>query len=192
MIYCEICGAPIEFGKGRKVYVDGAELNICPVCATKLSTRTVKQEVQQQILRSSSRLLQSVGRGATTSSSTKSGFTKKEDVVQVSKPTKVTRGVVEEKLELVEDFAERIRRAREALGWDQRTLALKLKVSENVVKRIENGKLRPPIDLARKIEEVLNVKILVPAVEDLIGNKGKVEKYVTFGEIVSIRGVEEE
>jgi putative transcription factor len=100
--------------------------------------------------------------------------------------------LVSEKLELVDDFAERIRRAREALGWDQKTLALKLKVSENIVKRLESGKLRPPIDLAKKIEEILNIKILVPAVDEMVSSRGKVEKYVTFGEIVSIRGAEEE
>lgn len=95
-----------------------------------------------------------------------------------------------DKLELVEDFAERIKRARETLGWDQRTLALKLKVSENVIKRIESGKLRPTIELARKIEEILKVKLLVPAVEDLAGG-GKIQKYVTLGEVVNIRGGEE-
>lgn len=97
---------------------------------------------------------------------------------------------VNEKLELVEDYAERIKRARESLGWDQRTLAMRLKVSENIIKRIESGKLRPTIDLAKKLEEVLNIKLLFPAVEDELEG-GKIQKYVTLGEVVTIRGVEE-
>lgn len=76
------------------------------------------------------------------------------------------------------------------MGWDQRTLALKLKVSENIVKRIESGKLRPTLDLAKRLEEVLNIKLLVPSIEEVIEDN-KAQKYATLGEIVKIRGAEE-
>jgi putative transcription factor len=185
-----MCGSPVEVSKSKKIYVDGAELTVCQTCGAKLLAKAVKQEALQQKNQGIQRSSSSIGRVLQYSSTTRQSPSQKG--VQTSQSTKPIKTSVDEKLELIEDFAEKIRRAREAVGWDQKTLALKLKVSENIIKRIESGKLRPPIDLARRIEEILNVKILVPAVDDMVSSKGKVEKYVTFGEIVSIRGGEED
>ena len=94
-----------------------------------------------------------------------------------------------EKYELVEDFAERIRKARERLGWSTKMLAMKVKESETTIRRIESGKLRPTLELAKRLEEVLGIKLLVPAVEEELGlfSSERRGEYVTLGEIVSIR-----
>ncbi|MEM1644488.1 MAG: multiprotein bridging factor aMBF1 [Ignisphaera sp.] len=186
-----MCGEPIELSKSRKVYIDGAKLTLCATCASKLSPRNITQRTQQQqpLSRSLHQPTRS-GPPAPTVTSTKALESGKTTLAP--KPRVSGIAIASEKLELVEDFAERIRRAREALGWDQKALALKLKVSENIIKRIESGRLRPPNDLAKKLEEVLNIKLLVPAIEDVIEGKSKADKYVTLGEIVTIRGVEED
>ncbi len=112
--------------------------------------------------------------------------------VSAKRSTPARRSSIDEKLELVEDYAERIRKAREKLGWSQRVLAEKVKVSENVIKRIESGRLRPTIDLARRLEEVLGIKLLVPSVDQELTEAGstKVKTYVTLGEILSVRNEE--
>lgn len=187
-----MCGSPIEISRSRKVFVDGAELILCPTCSAKLSPKSIKQEVLQHGQQKQLSLpVQSI-KMQHRSPAVRFSSSQSRSTSLSLQSTKSSKMLVSEKLELVDDFAERIRRAREALGWDQKTLALKLKVSENIVKRLESGKLRPPIDLAKKIEEILNIKILVPAVDEMVSSRGKVEKYVTFGEIVSIRGAEEE
>ncbi|MEM0501673.1 MAG: helix-turn-helix domain-containing protein, partial [Ignisphaera sp.] len=65
-------------------------------------------------------------------------------------------------------------------------LAGRVKVSENIVKRIESGKLRPTLELARKLEEVLGIKLLMPSIEEELKQQ-KVQKYVTLGEIVNVK-----
>ncbi|MEM1526195.1 MAG: multiprotein bridging factor aMBF1 [Ignisphaera sp.] len=184
-----MCGEPIELGKGRRIRIDSAELTVCAACASRFSPRNLSQK-SQQLQPYSRSLPQSTRPRSPTATSAK--YLEGGKKTSTPKPRGPSRAVVSEKLELVEDFAERIRRAREAFGWDQKALALKLKVSENIIKRIESGRLRPPNDLAKKLEEVLNIKLLVPAIEDMIESKGKADKYVTLGEIVSIRGVEED
>jgi len=72
-------------------------------------------------------------------------------------------------------------------------LAEKVKESVTTIKRIESGKLRPTIDLAKRLEEVLRIKLLVPSVEEELGpREAHTKKYVTLGEIVAIRGVEQD
>ncbi len=93
-----------------------------------------------------------------------------------------------EGFDLVEDFGDRIRKAREARGWSEAVLAQKLRVSVDVVRRIESGKLKPSIQLARNIESVLKIKLIVPTEEgEATGELGP----VTFGDIVVVRRGEE-
>jgi putative transcription factor len=96
-----------------------------------------------------------------------------------------------ERYEVVDDYAERVRRARQRLGLTQKELAQRVKVSENVIKRIEAGTLVPTIDLARRLERVLGVKLLEPVVEEEteVGStkRGREEFYLTLGDIAEIR-----
>jgi transcriptional regulator with XRE-family HTH domain len=57
-----------------------------------------------------------------------------------------------------EDFATRVRQAREARGWDQKTLALRAGVPSSVISRLERG-FNPGITLvsARRIAKALGL-----------------------------------
>jgi putative transcription factor len=91
-------------------------------------------------------------------------------------------------LELVENYGEVIRRARENLGLARETLAVMLGIKETVLRRIEAGQLQPDISLAKKLEKTLGVKLLVEA-QDEGGAKGggRVERGLTLGEVAEIR-----
>jgi putative transcription factor len=90
-----------------------------------------------------------------------------------------------EEYELVEDYAERIRGAREARGWTTAALAQRLRISESLLRKIEQGKMKPSIDLARRIESVLRIKLLEPAeYEEELESE---EFYPTLGDVVVIR-----
>jgi putative transcription factor len=95
-----------------------------------------------------------------------------------------------ERYEIVKDYSEKIRRAREAMGLSTRDLANMIKESENIVKRIESGRLVPPIDLARRIENVLKIQLVVPSVDQEL-EESKAPKQVsadlTLGDIIQIR-----
>ncbi len=183
---CEICGAIIPPGKGHRVLVDNTILLVCDSCYSKIMSR---KKVQQSATPLTPHTQQSISRGLASSVSVQletPATRRSSTVYQQNKGVRQSQSLYE-KYELVEDYAERIRRAREALGWSQAVLATKVKVSENIIKRIESGKLRPSHDLAKRLEEVLNIKLLVPAIEDMYGEKKESLKEVTLGEIVRIR-----
>lgn len=96
-----------------------------------------------------------------------------------------------EDLELVEDYGEVVRRARMEMGLSQEDLAKQLNEKLTIIKKIEAEEFRPSIELARKIERVLKVKLLVPAEEpvDLSGFKeaGKLAGGVRLGDLLKKR-----
>ncbi|ABU81669.1 multiprotein bridging factor aMBF1 [Ignicoccus hospitalis] len=73
-------------------------------------------------------------------------------------PKPKTKKVVE--YVVVEDYAERVRKARERLGLSRRELGMKVGEHETVIKRIELGRLEPDLELARKLERVLGVELV--------------------------------
>ncbi|MCX8196154.1 MAG: multiprotein bridging factor aMBF1 [Acidilobaceae archaeon] len=96
-----------------------------------------------------------------------------------------------ESYDITEDYAERIKRARQERGWSEAVLAQRLRVSVDLVRKIEAGKLKPTISLAKSIEEILKVKLLVPT-EESDEEFSRVPGKVTLGDIVVVRKKGEE
>ncbi|MEM3897967.1 MAG: multiprotein-bridging factor 1 family protein [Nitrososphaerota archaeon] len=71
-----------------------------------------------------------------------------------------------EDLELVENYGELVREARSRMGLTQEELASQIGEKATVIKKIEHGELRPSIELARKLEKFLKIRLLVPAEEE--------------------------
>ncbi|MCS7126315.1 MAG: multiprotein-bridging factor 1 family protein [Aigarchaeota archaeon] len=84
-----------------------------------------------------------------------------------------------EEYEYVEDFGRLIREAREKMGLTQEDLAKQLNEKVTVIRKIEAGEFNPSIELVKKIERLLKIKILVPAVEEELEH---LSKYVEKGE----------
>ncbi|MDT7862017.1 MAG: multiprotein bridging factor aMBF1 [Saccharolobus sp.] len=89
-------------------------------------------------------------------------------------------------LEIVADYYKIIKSAREKLGLSQQELAQKLKVSENIIKRFESGKLKPTLAQAKQLEKILNVKLIVP-VEAEENSSELDDLELTLGDVVNIR-----
>lgn len=67
----------------------------------------------------------------------------------------------EESLEVViEDYAGLIRKAREQSKFTQRELALRLKEKESIIHKLETGQFMPSLELARKLENFLNIRLI--------------------------------
>lgn len=99
---------------------------------------------------------------------------------------KPRRQAKEEVLEVVDNYPDIIRGARESKGWTQAALAQRLKVSEALIKKIESGKYKPTVELARKIEALLNVKLLQPIESEGEGEEPP-EDALTFGDVAVVR-----
>jgi len=88
---------------------------------------------------------------------------------------------------IVPDFADLIRNAREKTGQKQEVFAKKINEKASLVHYLETGKHKPSIELARKLEKALGIKLVEQIKDD--GTKYKATKSgsVTIGDIVKIR-----
>ncbi|MEM0496659.1 MAG: multiprotein bridging factor aMBF1 [Acidilobaceae archaeon] len=140
-----------------RVLIDESEFNICARCLSKLGSKAIIITQQER----------------------------REEKKPKAK-AKPVKTYPPEGYDLVEDFGERVKRAREERGWSEKVLAQKLRVSIDVIRRIESGKYKPTIHLARSLENILKIKLLTPteeAEEEVISKPDK----VTLGDIVVIR-----
>jgi putative transcription factor len=90
--------------------------------------------------------------------------------------------------DIVEDYGERIRKARMERGLSQKDLAMQMKEKELLIKKIEKGELIPEEDVRKKLEKALEIK-LVDTITDESEKKthGKITQ--TLGDLTIIRKV---
>ncbi len=90
-------------------------------------------------------------------------------------------------LVLVEDYGRKIREARERAGMDVKTLAQRLGVKETTLRKIEEGKLTPPDDVARRLERLLGITLYEEIVVEYRGGEEEEEPTLTLGDVVKLR-----
>lgn len=136
--FCELCGVRIE-GKPNRVFIEGAVFIVCGGCV-----KYGGKELPMIDRRPPSSIGARQTRGV--------------------KPSPRPRRF-EEMYEVVEGYAKLVYEARDSFGLTRELLASQIGEKESVVKRIESGRMVPPIELARKLERVLKVKLLRPIEE---------------------------
>lgn len=87
----------------------------------------------------------------------------------------------------MEDYAERIRDAREGQGWTQQFLAHKLNERESFIKNIESGHMAPPIDVAKRLEKLLEIQLLEKPSREEVDTKVETGSDLTLGDIVDVK-----
>ncbi len=175
IIYCELCGTPIRRRDAVRIVLEGATLLVCPRCASRIRSKNTRPQPNPKMIYTKQKTLQA------------------NRTNRMSRSPSRRRGISRrmlESLEVVPDYATRIRNARQRLGWSTRILAEKVGEPESVIKRIEDGRLMPTIDMAMRLEKVLKIKLLQPIVED----SEEISKYtshinteLTLGDIANIR-----
>ena len=75
--------------------------------------------------------------------------------------------VVERTEDIVEDYADKIRRARQKMNIELEELAKMLNEKESFLRHIEKGEMIPTIKLAKKLEKVLHIKLVEEVVRTL-------------------------
>jgi len=92
--------------------------------------------------------------------------------------TKSIRSRIEpqRELEIVEDYTIKIRKVRQSLGLNQDQFAQKLNEKPSLLRRIETGKVKPSIKLAKKIEKVYGIKLITTS--EIIDTSAQVGKYM--------------
>jgi len=163
-LYCEVCGSEIVGKPGRSL-VEGATLIVCQQCSSLGKELPGFPERRQR-----RPLLGSVTSHTRT-------------------PIESLPKAVEES-DLVEDYPEIVKEAREKLGLSQTDLAFKAKEKVTVIQKIELGKILPTMRLTKELEHILRVKLLAPRAElevSTIPVRQVGRRELTLGDIALVR-----
>jgi len=94
----------------------------------------------------------------------------------------------EEKIELlVEDYADLIKKKRESIGLSQKDFASRINEKESMIHKIETGAFEPPLDLAKKLEKILGIKLVEEHLEKHEKFKRSKEGGFTLGDFIKVK-----
>ncbi|MBO3839617.1 MAG: multiprotein bridging factor aMBF1 [Thermoproteota archaeon] len=145
MMICEICGSRAP--RLRRVVVEGSVMSVCPEC---FNTLTKKIPVEEEFPESVNRPLKA-----------------KKTVAKPPVPKPVEKKAVKTEssfeMELVENYRDLIKNRMRELGWSEEELGARTGLKESLIKKIEAGRIVPSIPDARKMEDVLKIKLLKPS-----------------------------
>lgn len=156
---CELCGRDVP--RLRKVVIEGVILNVCDECA-KFGKEIKNGEIPKDVKYIPPEVI-------------------RERVER--KKRRRYRDLDEEEV-LVEDYAERIRHARERLGMTQDELAKKILEKRTVISKLERGEMHPDEALIKKLEKALGIK-LKEKVTATYRKEEKKTRALTLGDLIS-------
>jgi len=161
-VICELCGA--EVPRTKNVAIEGTVLAVCPSCAKfgdEVTTPVVRRSTMPPII---------------------------AERLEARKRRLTPRDVYAEagEMELVEDFPQRIRAAREARGWKQADLGAKINEKASVIAKLESGAMDPPDELVRKIERELGIR-LKEKVQPVAVKKQSASGTLTLGDLIKMQ-----
>jgi putative transcription factor len=164
-----MCGETIR-GTAKLVRVEGAELQVCTKCE-KFGTEV--QQVRRTDIARPSTAAPRPGRTPTT-------------VVPAERRKRDLFDYMEG--EIVEDYAARIRKARMDKGLSPKDLAMQIKEREHLIKKIENGELIPEEDVRKKLEKILEIRLIDAPLQEA-ENKVPSTLSPTLGDLTIIKKV---
>ena len=132
---CEICGKTVPEHNPIRAKIEGSVMVVCKECSRlgKIQKAPPKPKYVKQ--------------------------TKAKRNAPAKKTRNYSRND-EPSEELIEDFSNEVRRARESKNWSREDLGKKINERVSVITRIETGKMTPDLKLTKKLEKALNVKLL--------------------------------
>ena len=175
MVQCEMCGT--ETGSPEKDKNEGAELEVCDDCAD-FGTEVKTEETASTSTKYSTSSSGSASSSGSTSSS--SGGTSGGGGGGGSR-----RDMFDEMDEVVQDYDERIRTAREADDLTQEELANQLNEKASLIRKLERGEVLPSDSMQRKLERALGIDLSMGGSgEDSEWSGGSATGGTTLGDVV--------
>jgi putative transcription factor len=139
-------------GRGRNVTIEGAEMIVCPQCATRFASQQSSTPSKSTTPRTQPSWMHSQTTSSTTRPPTKS----------VKRKPKPRSEITLDDMILVENYAELIRNARQKAKMSQDVLAQKVGERVSTLQAIESGRLKPTKKTLRGLERELEISLLEP------------------------------
>jgi putative transcription factor len=162
-LFCEICGYEIV-GKPARSLVEGATLIVCQKCAS-LGTQLPGFPNNR------------IGPPRRVASHTNAPIQRLPKIVEES--------------DVIDEYPNIVKEGRTKLGLSQQDLAFKAKEKITVIQKIEIGKVLPTVRLAKELEHILHVRLLVPADETELPTSKMMRRpsspTVTLGDIALVK-----
>ncbi|WP_435078005.1 multiprotein bridging factor aMBF1 [Halococcus sp. AFM35] len=169
MVQCEMCGA--ETSSPTTVEIEGAELDVCDDCAdfgTEVEQQSTGEPSTKYSTGSSSD--GSAGSSSAGGSSGSSGARRHD--------------MFDDMEEVVQDYDERIRTARESAGLSQKELAQELNEKASLIRKLERGASLPSDSVQSKLERKLDITLTEGGVSDTEWEGGASTGEYTLGDVV--------
>ena len=166
---CEVCGHKIH-DEPITAIIEGAKLTVCVECSKH------GKIVHQEEIALPKKSLQKT----------------QAPVAMVQRKPVVAK--VEITQEPAEDYANKIRAAREKLGLTHEELGKKINEKASVLRNLEAGKMSPNNQLASKLEHMLKIKLLVSISEEKVPPpvSKAANQELTLGDLIDIDSKDEE
>ena len=87
--------------------------------------------------------------------------------------------------DIVDNYFVLIKNARGKLNLTQKELALKLNEKENLLSKVESGNLKPNLDLAKKLEKFLKIKLVEKFKTEAVVSSGSKNDSFTVGDYIN-------
>ena len=171
MVQCEMCGA--ETSTPKTVQIEGAELDVCENCAD-FGTEVEQPTTESTSTKYSTDSGGSSGSGGSADAGGSSG----------GRSRSRRRDMFDDMDEVVQDYDERIRNAREAAGLSQQELAKELNEKASLIRKLEHGSILPSDSVQKKLERRLDIALTEGGVEDTEWEGGASTGEYTLGDVV--------
>ncbi len=159
---CEMCGKDVTFL--RKVTIEGVSLEVCSECA-KFGVESKKEVPKEQ--------------------APKPIIAQRLEIREKrSRPRDVLEGF--DKEDLVEDYAQRIRIAREKTGMSQKELAMKINERVTILSKIESAQMRPDEKIIAKLQNELGI-VLKERVPEFAAAKESTRASLTLADLIKMQ-----
>ncbi|MBI5001658.1 MAG: TIGR00270 family protein [Euryarchaeota archaeon] len=155
---CELCGR--EVPRTRPVRVEGSVLSVCSNCE-KFGEGVARAEKGEAAPTAVVQRLEMRERRA-----------QEKDIYE------------DEGYDLAQDYAEKIRKKREALGLSQEQLGNRLNERKSVIQKVETGALEPDEKLLQKLEKALGTTLREKRRPGIVQSKAAKGSALTLGDLI--------
>lgn len=168
---CSICGS-IIWGKPSHIIIEGVKVTVCQSCSHlgNKTSGTTSQKIQSKVFYKKS--------------------IRRSPVATPRKQKTSQKLDNKTNLQIVADYATKIKNLREKNRLTQGKFALKLHETESIIRNVESGKRIPTIALAKKIEQTYGIKLTEKKEDDDIDYRRYIQKKkapMTLGDTVVVK-----